>query len=96
VSPCRRPRCTVYAERPNSCRTFYCLWKQAESLGPEWKPDKAKFFVHLQENTLNLLVRVDPSFPNAWMRNPYYGRIKGGRSRASSAAGLCSCASNRA
>ena len=71
-----RRGCTIYAERPHSCRTFYCLWKQVESLGPEWKPDKAKFFVHLQENAVNLMVRVDPSFPDAWTRDPYYGRIK--------------------
>ncbi len=49
---------------------------QDESFGPEWKPEKAKFVVYLQQNRANLQVAVDPSFPNAWTRPPFYARIK--------------------
>ncbi len=68
--------CGIYAERPGSCRTFYCSWMQDDSFGPEWKPEKAKFVVYMQSNAINLQIAVDPSFPNAWTRAPYYARIK--------------------
>jgi hypothetical protein len=68
--------CNIYADRPGSCRAFYCLWMQDESFGPEWKPEKAKFVVYIQRNGANLQIAVDPSFPNAWTRPPYEARIR--------------------
>jgi hypothetical protein len=68
--------CGVYADRPASCRAFYCSWMQDESFGPDWKPEKSKFVVYMQANAPNLQIAVDPSFPNAWTRPPYYARIK--------------------
>jgi hypothetical protein len=68
--------CNIYAERPGSCRAFYCSWMQDESFGADWKPEKAKFVVYLQQNGANLQVAVDPSFPNAWTRPPFYAQIK--------------------
>jgi hypothetical protein len=68
--------CGIYADRPASCRAFYCSWMQDESFGPDWKPEKSKFVVYMQANTPNLQIAVDPSFPNAWTRPPYYARIK--------------------
>jgi hypothetical protein len=67
--------CTIYAERPGSCRAFFCLWMQDATFGPEWKPDRAKFVTYLQGNGINLQVAVDPAFPNAWRREPYFSRI---------------------
>jgi hypothetical protein len=66
--------CDIYADRPASCRAFHCLWMQDESFGADWKPEKAKFDV--QDNGSNLQVAVDPSFPNAWTRPPFYAQIK--------------------
>jgi hypothetical protein len=68
--------CGSYDARPATCRSYYCMWMQDRSLGPEWKPDRAKFVVHWQRNGQNLQVAVDPSFPNAWMKEPYYSRLK--------------------
>lgn len=68
--------CGIYAERPGSCRAFYCSWMQDAALGPEWKPDRARFVVYLQRNGVNLQVAVDPAFPNAWTKQPYYDRLK--------------------
>ena len=68
--------CSIYADRPGSCRAFYCLWMQDARLGAEWKPEKAKFVVYLQQNGVNLQVGVDPSFPNAWTRQPYAAQIR--------------------
>lgn len=68
--------CNIYADRPSSCRAFYCSWMQDASFGPEWKPEKSKFVVYLQQNGIHLQIGVDPSFPNAWTKPPYYARIK--------------------
>jgi hypothetical protein len=68
--------CMSYADRPHSCRAFYCLWRQDPGFGPEWKPDRAKFVTYLQHNAPNIWVAVDPGFPNAWTRAPYYDRLK--------------------
>jgi hypothetical protein len=68
--------CKIYADRPGECRAFYCSWMLDASFGPEWKPEKAKFVVYLQQNGVHLQVGVDPSFPNAWTKAPYYARIK--------------------
>jgi hypothetical protein len=68
--------CGIYAQRPGSCRAFYCLWMQDARFGPEWKPEKAKFVVYVQQNGVNLQVAVDPSFPNAWTKAPYQAQIR--------------------
>ncbi len=68
--------CTIYDDRPQRCRAFYCLWLQDRALGPEWKPDRAKFMLYLQGNSANIQVAVDQSFPNAWRKEPYYGALK--------------------
>jgi hypothetical protein len=68
--------CRIYADRPVQCQTFYCRWMQDATLGPEWKPDRARFVLYVQSNNVNLQIAVDPGFPNAWTRAPYYARIK--------------------
>ena len=68
--------CGIYATRPQGCRDFFCSWMQDASLGPDWKPDRARLVVYLQRNGMNLQVAVDPAFPNAWVKAPYYARIK--------------------
>ena len=68
--------CGIYEGRPSICQAFYCLWMQDAGLGPEWQPTRSKFVVYLQRNNSNLQVAVDPSFPNAWTKAPYYARIK--------------------
>jgi hypothetical protein len=66
--------CGIYANRPGACSAFYCEWLRNPSLGPEWKPDKAKLVVAFLPNFLD--VWVDPSAPNAWTKPPYFAQIK--------------------
>lgn len=68
--------CKIYDDRASPCRAFYCSWMQDAGLGDEWKPDRAKFVVYVQRNGVNLQVAVDPKFPNAWLKEPYYTQIK--------------------
>ncbi len=44
------------------------------TLGPEWKPEKAKLIVHMGNNFLQ--ISVDPNFPHAWSKPPFYAQIK--------------------
>jgi len=68
--------CAIYEQRFASCRTFYCQWMLEKGLGPEWKPDRAKFVLVKAEGGRHLSACVDPGFPSAWRRSPYYENLK--------------------
>lgn len=63
--------CAIYDSRPTGCREFYCEWMLSERLGPEWKPDRAKFTLMVTA-TGHLSVVADPGFPSAWRQPRYY------------------------
>ena len=68
--------CGIYDERPVSCRTFFCLWMTGPALGPEWKPERAKFALVLTDEGRYMTAFVDPGFPSAWQKPPYYTQFK--------------------
>jgi hypothetical protein len=69
--------CGIYESRPPVCQRFLCLWMVDPRLGPEWKPDKAKFFLYPdRENEGVFNVAVDPAFPDAWTKPPFFAAIK--------------------
>jgi hypothetical protein len=68
--------CGIYADRPAVCSAFFCEWMRNPSLGPEWKPDKAKLVVSYLPNLPFLDIWVDPSVPDAWTKPPYFTQIK--------------------
>jgi Fe-S-cluster containining protein len=85
---CRHARpgvggCSIYLDRPPSCRDFNCGWLVgARELGDEWFPARCKMIVTRREPRSNLtergmLVTVDPTYPNAWRRKPYYVQLLG-------------------
>jgi hypothetical protein len=45
-------------------------------LGPEWKPERAKFALVKTDRGRRLTALVDPGFPSAWRRAPYYENLK--------------------
>jgi hypothetical protein len=45
-------------------------------LGPEWKPDRAKFALLKSAGGRHLTVFADPGNPLAWRRSPYYENLK--------------------
>ena len=69
-------RCAIYDERPSSCRSFFCQWMIAKGLGPEWKPERAKFALVKTDSGRRLTALVDPGFPSAWRNPPYYEALK--------------------
>ena len=68
--------CGIYQTRPAECRTFFCHWMVEKGLGPEWKPERAKFALVKTEGGKRLTALVDPGFPSAWRRSPYYENLK--------------------
>jgi hypothetical protein len=71
--------CGIYENRPQVCRSFYCHWMLNPHLGPEWKPDRAKFVLYgdaPSDGRQLIHVAVDPSFPDAWTKPPYLAAIK--------------------
>jgi hypothetical protein len=47
-----------------------------QRLGPEWKPERAKFAMVQTDSGRRLTALVDPGFPSAWRRSPYYEALK--------------------
>jgi hypothetical protein len=67
--------CSVHASSPVECRRFQCFWTVSDSLGEEWRPDRSKLVLWSNVEG-RVIVDVDPSFPNAWRREPYYSTLK--------------------
>jgi hypothetical protein len=68
--------CAIHPTRPDECRTFFCLWMVDRDLGPEWKPERAKFVITNDRTGVNLMIRCDPGFPQAWRQEPYHSVIR--------------------
>jgi hypothetical protein len=63
--------CGIHETRPGVCRAFFCQWIYNAELGPEWKPEIARFVLSIYPGTNSLAVTVDPGNPTAW-RDPRY------------------------
>jgi len=87
--------CGVYAERPQACVGFECLWLDSEKLDAAWRPDRAKFLMFTEQDGRRLTLVVDPASPAAWRREPYYARIKAMSQRAYDGFELLVCIGDR-
>lgn len=72
-----RKGCAIHGAHPDDCRDFNCGWLTTPSLGPEWKPSKARIILMAELDGARLTAMVDPKRPNAWRQKPYYDQIKG-------------------
>lgn len=90
-----RRGCSIYADRPPACRSFVCLWLDAEKLDETWRPDRARFLMYTEKDGRRLNVIVDPAHPMAWKREPYYRRIKAMSQRALDGYELVVCIGER-
>jgi hypothetical protein len=68
--------CGIHAMRPFVCRSFYCEWMISKGLGPEWRPERAKFLLSKSGELVHLIAHVDPGYPSAWRASPYYQNFK--------------------
>ena len=72
--------CSIYnkSEKPNVCDDYTCMWL-ADYQGlfdDRWFPATCKFFIEPPQYGPDgrglLKVMVDPAFPTAWRKEPYY------------------------
>ena len=68
--------CGIHATRPTVCRQFFCHWLRNPHLGPEWKPDRAKFLLYTEMGGKRLVVAPDAGSPHAWRKEPFYVQFK--------------------
>ena len=66
--------CRVYDARPAECRAFSCLWLVDARFGPHWKPGKSKLVLTTSDDGIE--VRCDPTFPDAWRKEPFHSEIR--------------------
>lgn len=71
-----RKGCGIHAARPAVCEGFYCEWMISKGLGTEWKPEQARFVLAKTNGGRRLTAHVDPGYPTAWLRSPYYENFK--------------------
>ena len=66
----------IYPDRPLTCRGFVCGWLKLEVVGEEWFPARCKMIIIPRVPPhQGMLVTVDPAYPNAWRREPYYAHL---------------------
>ncbi len=46
------------------------------ALGPDWRPDRAKFVMYTEMEGRRLVVVPDVGAPTSWRRMPYYAQMK--------------------
>lgn len=68
--------CAIYADRPKACADFSCYWLDAEGLGDDWRPDRARFVLHREDGGRRLIVEVDPAQPQGWRKAPYHATFR--------------------
>ncbi len=68
--------CGIHATRPDVCRAFFCHYMRNPNLGPEWKPQRAKFVLYTEMGGRRMVVAGDPGAPHAWRNAPYYQQLK--------------------
>jgi uncharacterized protein len=72
--------CSIYPDRPASCRGFICGWLASAQYGDEWFPARCKMIITPRVPSgevakQGMLLSVDPAYPNAWRREPYYTQL---------------------
>jgi hypothetical protein len=65
--------CGIYDSRPPICREFQCGWLMWDNMPDVWFPARSKMVVTNMEGTT--IVTVDPDYPNAWRREPYFSQL---------------------
>ena len=68
--------CTVYATRPEPCRSFNCGYLRLPGLDERWKPSKAKFLINYEAAAGRIAIHADTERPNAWREDPYFATVK--------------------
>ncbi|MGL6043519.1 MAG: YkgJ family cysteine cluster protein [Sandaracinobacteroides sp.] len=41
--------CAIYADRPQVCRSYNCLWRSVDALPEDWRPDRSGILMQLDD-----------------------------------------------
>lgn len=67
--------CGIYAERPESCRVYECLWLKTQRMdrpmAPALRPDRSRVVVGTTNGGEDLVLYVAPDRPDAWKRGEF-------------------------
>jgi hypothetical protein len=62
--------CSIYETRPESCRTFECVWLQTQSgeapLAPELRPDISRVVMSTASQGRDIVLNLATDRPDAW------------------------------
>lgn len=70
--------CTIHETRPPICRGFFCGWMLTPNVGDEWYPLRSRMVLSFAPlgGIQTVTVTVDPKYPEAWTKPPYYPQLK--------------------
>lgn len=62
--------CSIYADRPQTCRDYACVWLAsqgtAQEMPPDLRPDRCRVVINGLTDRPGLALMVDPGRPDAW------------------------------
>jgi hypothetical protein len=68
--------CRIYAERPQVCRDFRCVFLLNSDMPEAWRPSRSHLVIAAHESGRLVRVHSDPQWPQAWRAEPYYSYFK--------------------
>jgi hypothetical protein len=79
--------CSIYANRPTECHQFLCGYLTFSDLSEEWKPSRSQIVITTEVIRNDITFHVDPNYPDAWRREPFYSYMKQRAERVASQCG---------
>lgn len=67
--------CAIWQNVPAQCASYYCVWRVDPELGPEWKPERARFILTHAHEDAPLAIILDAGAPDAHRREPYWSAL---------------------
>ena len=68
--------CGIYEDRPDVCRGFRCVWLDDPNMPEEFRPDRSKMILVVENVTGSIYAHMDRDSPNIWRRSPYIDVLK--------------------
>jgi hypothetical protein len=70
--------CAIYADRPERCRAFNCMWLIDGRIPDYWYPRHARIVINAftEDGVSYVAFVVDPAYPRRWQLEPWLSDIK--------------------
>jgi hypothetical protein len=67
--------CTIYGQHPPSCKAFRCGYLNG-AVPEAWRPNQSHMVVTFKSGPNYPFIHVDPGYPDAWRKEPFYSQIR--------------------